>query len=158
MAPGVRKAELLRDGEFDDQGQLQAIEFPWLEGGRGQGGASGRRVLGHLRIEGRRLVASVNSRDRAERIRQEIERRLGNQVRYQATDIQSLSAMLRDAPGAGNDGDDDDADLLAQPEVQAEMEQVLASHWHSWVEMKLPALEGQSPMEAVQHEDGREMV
>ena len=156
LAPGVRKAELLRDGEFDDQGRLQAIEFPWLEGGRGQGGASGRRVLGHLRIEGSRLVASVNSRARAERIREEIERRLGNQVRYQATDIESLSEVLRDAPGSGDD--EGDADLLAPPEVQAEVEQMLASHWHSWVAMKLPALAGQSPMEAVQHEDGRDMV
>jgi hypothetical protein len=42
--------------------------------------------------------------------------------------------------------------------VQAEIEQMLRAHWQSWVEMKLPALEGQSPMEAVQHEDGREMV
>jgi hypothetical protein len=47
---------------------------------------------------------------------------------------------------------------LAPPEVQAEVEQMLAAHWHSWVAMKLPALAGQSPMEAVQHEDGRDMV
>jgi hypothetical protein len=155
----VRKAELLGDAEFDDQGRLQAIVFPWLEGGRGEGGASGRGVLGHLRIEGSRLIASVDSRARAERIREEIERRLGDQVRYQATDIQSLSAMLREGPGAGDDADEEaQAHLLAQPEVQAEVEQMLAAHWQSWVEMKLPALEGESPIEAVQHEDGRDMV
>lgn len=156
LAPGVRKADLLRDAEFDRAGHLQALEFPWLERGRGQESASGRRVLGHLRIEGSRLIASVDSRARAERIRSEIEGRLGDQVRYQVTDIQSLSAMLRDAPGASDEADD--AHLLAQPEGQAEVEQMLAAHWHRWVEMKLPALEGQSPMEAVQHEDGRDMV
>ena len=156
LAPGVRKAELLRDGAFDDEGRLQAIEFPWLERGRAPGEASGRRVLGHLRIEGSRLVASVNSRARAERIRKEIERRLGDQARYQATDIQSLGALLGQGPATGDEAGG--ADVLASPEAQAEVERMLAAHWRSWVEMKLPALEGQSPMDAAQHEDGREMV
>jgi hypothetical protein len=67
--------------------------------------------------------------------------------------------MLRDTPGTSRDEDEaEQARLLAQPEVQQEMEQMMAAHWHSWVEMKLPALGGQSPMEAVQSADGREMV
>jgi hypothetical protein len=84
---------------------------------------------------------------------------LGEQVRYQATDIHSLEAMLRETPGtARDDVEAEQARLLAPPEVQQEMAQMMAAHWHSWVEMKLPALGGQSPMEAVQSADGREMV
>jgi hypothetical protein len=35
---------------------------------------------------------------------------------------------------------------------------MLEAHWRDWVEMTLPALGGQTPMEAVQDADGREMV
>jgi hypothetical protein len=159
LAPGVRKAELLQDAEFDGQGHLYAIEFPWLEGGRGLGAASGRRVLGHLRLEGSRLIASVNSRSRAERIRGEIERRLGDCVRYQATDIQSLASMRQEAPGSSIDEDEDDtARLYELPEVQQEVDQMLEAHWRAWVTTKLPALGDRTPMAAVQDADGREMV
>ena len=52
-----------------------------------EGGGLEHTVLGHIRIEGRELVASVNLHNWAKRIRAEIERRLTHHVRYKATDM-----------------------------------------------------------------------
>jgi hypothetical protein len=82
--------------------------------------------LGHLRLAGQRLIASVNSQKRAERIRAEIEARLGQQVRYQASDIQSINSLLREAESQqGRPQPDDMESLSASPEVQQEVEQML---------------------------------
>jgi hypothetical protein len=159
LAAQVDDADLLQDAEWDSDGHLHAVEFPWLQDGQSSGPAPRHTVLGHLRIEGRRLIASVNSQNRAERIRAEIEARLGQQARYQASDIQSVTSLLREAESqSGRPQPDDIESLSAPPEVQQEVEQMLEAHWRDWVEMTLPALGGQTPMEAVQDADGREMV
>jgi hypothetical protein len=159
LAAQVDDADLLQDAEWDSDGQLHAVEFPWLQDGKSTGPALQHTVLGHLRIEGRRLIASVNSQKRAERIRAEIEARLGPLVRYQASDIQSINSLLREAESQpGGPQPDDMESLSASPDVQQAVEQMLEGHWRDWVEMTLPALGGQTPMEAVQDADGREMV
>jgi hypothetical protein len=159
LAAQVDDADLLQDAEWDSDGHLHVVEFPWLQDGKSTGPAPQHTVLGHLRIEGQRLIASVNSQKRAERIRAEIEARLGQQIRYQASDIQSINSLLREAESQpGRPQPDDMESLSASPEVQQEVEQMLEAHWRDWVEMKLPALGGQTPMEAVHDADGREMV
>jgi hypothetical protein len=159
LAAQVEEAELLQEAEWDRHGQVHAVEFPWLQSGNAKGAALEHTVLGHLRIEGHRLIASVNSKNRAERIRAEIEDRLGNHVRYKATDIRSLSSMLREAEWKPRVQDEDEmARLHATPEVQQEVERMLEAHWSNWMETTIPALSDQTPMEAVQDGDGREMV
>lgn len=159
LASQVDEAELLQEAVLDVCGQVQAVEFPWLQNGSTKMPALEHTVLGHIRIEGRELIASVNSRSRAERIRGEIEARLGRRARYKATDIRSLQSMLRQSKRKPRRQDEDEiARFNAQPEVQQEVERLLDAHWRNWVETKLPALGHQTPMEAVQDADGREMV
>jgi hypothetical protein len=159
LAAQVDESDVLQDAAWDADGHLHAVEFPWLQDGQSSGPAPQHTVLGHLRIEGHRLIASVNSQNRAERIRAEIEARLGQRVRYQVTDMQSVNSLLRDAEShPGRPHPDDMERLRVLPEVQHEVEQMLEAHWRDWVEMQLPALGGQTPMEAVQDADGREMV
>jgi hypothetical protein len=159
LAAQVDEAELWQEAELDRHGHVHAVEFPWLQSGNAKGSAPEHTVLGHIRIEGHRLIASVNSQNRAEQIRAAIEARLGSHVRYKATDIQSLSSMLRDVDRKPRRPDEEEmARLDAQPEVQQEVERMLEAHWSNWVETKLPALGDQTPLEAVQDLDGREMV
>jgi hypothetical protein len=159
LAAQVDEAELLSDAELDRHGHVQAVEFPWLQSGNAKASALEHTVLGHIRIEGHKLVASVNSKNRAERIRAEIEDRLQDHVRYKATDIQSISSLLREAERNPRGQDADEvARLNGTPEIQQEVERMLEAHWSHWVETKLPALGDQTPMEAVQDRDGREMV
>ena len=38
------------------------------------------------------------------------------------------------------------------------MQKMMAAHFESWVSEKIPALDGQTPLEAVRDSDGREKV
>ena len=159
LAAQVDESELLRDAELDAAGQIQAVKFPWLQSGKATVSALEHTVLGHIRIAGHQLVASVNSKNRSERIRKEIEDRLGGHVRYKATDIQSVSSMLRESEGQPRQqADDEIAGFNATPEMQQEVDQMLDAHWTNWVDTAIPALGDQTPMEAVQDADGQEMV
>lgn len=48
--------------------------------------------------------------------------------------------------------------LYDHPEVQAQLERILETHYATWPEHPLPALNGQTPREAVQSAVGREKV
>ena len=48
--------------------------------------------------------------------------------------------------------------LAEHPEVQACVQQMMAQHFERWVTKNIPALNGQTPLEAVRDPDGREKV
>jgi hypothetical protein len=52
----------------------------------------------------------------------------------------------------------EETDLMQQPEVRAQIEEMQRRHYESWPEIPLPALNGRTPLEAVKDNDGREMV
>jgi len=159
LAWPVEDAELLHDAELDAKGQVRAIEFPWLHSGKAQVAAFEHTVLGHIRIEGRELVASVNSQNRAKRIRAEIERRLTHHVRYKATDMPSMRSIQSASHRTPRRQDEDErTGVNVPPEVQHHVEQMLDTHWRNWVHMAIPALGDRTPLEAVKDADGREMV
>jgi hypothetical protein len=116
-------------------------------------------VLGHIRIVGHQLMASVNSKNPADRIKAEIEQRLKHHVRYKATEMRSLNAMLRETTSRPSRKDEDDlARLNRHSEVHKHVDQMLAAHWEHWVQTTLPVLGDQTPLAAVQDADGREIV
>lgn len=159
LASHVDEADLLCEAELDADGQVQEVEFPWLKSGNAKLTELEHTVLGHIHIQGHQLIASVNSKNRADRLKAEIEGRLKGHVRYKATEIQSLMSMLREAKNRpSRQAEEDIAHVNAQPEIQEQIDQMLDAHWENWVHTKLPALGDQTPFEAVQDADGREMV
>jgi hypothetical protein len=50
------------------------------------------------------------------------------------------------------------AALAQHPEVQARVQQMMAEHFERWVTETIPALNGQTPLEAVRDPEGREKV
>jgi hypothetical protein len=72
-----------------------------------------------------------------------------------------MEKMLADHNRAGPESsvrEAESAALAEHPEVQARMQQMMAEHFESWVTEKIPALNGQTPLEAVRDPDGREKV
>jgi Protein of unknown function (DUF2384) len=61
-------------------------------------------------------------------------------------------------PRADTQVDRDQAALMALPEVQAQLRGMMARHYDTWVDEKLPALQGKTPREAVRTAAGREKV
>ena len=162
LAWGFSKEELLDDAELDDGGTLRRIEFEWSKKGNRKFKTWDNTILGRIEISGRSLVATVNSKNRATRLRQEIEQRLGILAMHQSTVGQTPQELLKDqgprksarATASGAEPDD----LLLDPELRQEAEAAMQRQAESWVYQKIPTLGGRTPLEAVGDPDGREIV
>ncbi|MBI5753240.1 MAG: SEC-C domain-containing protein [Hydrogenophilales bacterium] len=155
----MNEDELLADAVFDSAGALCKIEFPWQKAGNKRNPGWDNTVLGNIAIDGDKLTLEVNSENRAEAARALVEGLLHGQARYQTTVIESAQAMLERASQEDDSPlDQDSEDLNAHPEVQAQLQQMLRDYYREWPHQAVPALNGLSPLEAMQTQDGPEMV
>ena len=119
------------------------------------------RIIGSIRIDGQRLVAEVNSERRATLFRELADKVLPPGCHHISTVLESVEAALeahrRDHPEAP-EVDEDVEDLNNRPEVQAMIAEHLRAHYRAWPKMKLPALHGKTPLQAMKTPEGREMV
>jgi hypothetical protein len=111
-------------------------------------------------LEGQRLTAEVNSANRAEILRREIDACLGDDGRFKVDEIQDLDAMMdRQADRfAESTQSPEHEELMQHPEVQAQVAEMFGRHWESWVDQEIPDLGGKTPRESVKTADGREAV
>jgi SEC-C motif len=156
LAAGVSEPQIERDAA----GQLLRAELAWAKPGNAMHKDWDNTTLGHIRIDGTRLTAEVNSARRAAALRKLIEDRLGDSARLKPSIVQSVQSMLERAPAPQVQGPRDrkQAELAAQPEVQAALQEHLRRHYRGWVDTQLPALGKRTPREAVRDPDGREAV
>jgi hypothetical protein len=155
------ETELRETADQDESGRLIRAEIPWSRKGQNKTAAIDNTLLGQLVIDEHRLKVEVNSAQRAEIIRAEIETRLGKHVRYVTTKIQSPESMLETARERGDDmttPDPDQEKLMQMPEVREQMDKMLSAHWKNWIDEKVPALGHMTPRQAVRDPDGRESV
>jgi hypothetical protein len=137
------------------------VRFNWIKAGNQMHESWSTTIVGHIEIKGRRLLAELNSARRAQEFKTLVEERLGGEARLRADRIQSVEKMLAERNGAGPEYSvrEAESDALAEhPEVQARVQQMMAEHFERWVTEKIPALNGQMPLEAVRDPDGREKV
>ncbi len=162
LAVGQSEDELLQDAEYTAGGELRCIAFNWTKRGNSRHKGWETTVLGRIDIGGTQLTAEVNSAPRAAEFKRLVSERLGEKAHYRATEIQSMERLLAEAransPRATAQADADQAALMAQPEVQAQLRDMLTRHYEAWVDEELPALRGKTPREAVRTAPGREKV
>ena len=149
----------LAAAERDAAGAIERVRFTWHrpadpERAGAMPAAAGGTVLAHLTLTQDRLVADLNSVERAQAFRRLAEEALGAGARYLGTELPPID-------------DDDDLDAAAEderarlaelPEVREQLDRMLAAHYESWVTESLPALGGRRPIDAVRDPDGREAV
>lgn len=155
LALDTTEEELLIDAEYDDDGHLTYIEIPWLRKGYKGTPAGDYTTLGHITIERNELSVSVNSEKRAKKIRKEIEKRLGKQVAFLEMNVKTVEAMMEDAP------DEPAGDISPEdytPEMNAAIDQMMARHWETWPDEKIPALGNITPRQAAKTKIGREKL
>ncbi|MFO7708056.1 MAG: SEC-C metal-binding domain-containing protein [Desulfobacterales bacterium] len=152
--------ELSADAERDDAGRMVRVEIPWGRRGHKKVSELPNTILGRITIDGRRLAAEVNSAERAAALRREIDARLGGAGRFKVDEIQNLDALMneRNSRAAETKISLEQEGLMQQPEVREQVAELMARHWESWVDQKIPALGGKTPREAVKTDDGREAV
>ena len=158
---GRSEEELIAATERTARGAFKSVQFNWTKAGNQLHKDWSTTIVGHVEIKGRRLVAEVNSANRAQEFMTLVEERLGGEARLRADRIQSVEKMLAELKRAGPDDSlraAESAALAQHPEVQARVQQLMAEHFERWVTETIPALNGQTPLEAVRDPDGREKV
>jgi hypothetical protein len=162
LAAGVSREELLRDAGFDDAGKLRSVEFDWLRKGNRTMSTWENTILGNIEITGNSLVAEVNSEKRAERLRAEIEKRLGGTATHLSTAAKGVDDLLAEAgkreKNKAKRGEEGCEDLLRDPEARKQLQEKMQELVEAWAHEKVPALGWRTPLEAVKDADGREIV
>ncbi len=156
----MKPEELCTDAKRNKAGRISRVEFPWDRLGHKASPGMPNTILGHIVIDGHRLTAEVNSAQRAEALRRQIDVRLGDGARFRVDEIQDLdSAMSKStAATAGRKRSKEHEKLMQHPEIQEQLAGMICKHWESWVDQNIPALGGKSPRDAVKTADGREAV
>jgi Protein of unknown function (DUF2384) len=159
LAGGRSREDLLEGAEFDEAGKIRNVEFEWIKKGNRKFTTWDNTILGHIRITKDSLVADLNSRKRALKLRKEIENRLGVAAVYQDMRAQTLDEILEHSPdGEADLAEAEVEDALLDPEVRKRAQESVQKEVEAWVHRKVPALAGRTPLQAVQDADGREMV
>jgi SEC-C motif/Protein of unknown function (DUF2384) len=161
LAVGRSREELLGDAELSDDGKLRKVDIDWIKEGNRKFKTWDNTILGHIKISEGRVIAEVNSENRAKRMRKEIEKRLGTQATHESTVAQTLEQMRKNTPQDAEEAELHDAEmeaLLADPEARKFLQATMQKQVESWVHEKIPALGGRTPLEAVRDPDGKEMV
>ena len=156
----MESEQLCADAEQDDAGRMIQVEIPWDRQGHKASPGLPSTLLGRIMIDGHRLIAEVNSAQRAETLRNEIDNRLGEAGRFKVEEIQDLHSIMskREAGTVEGEKSKKHEELMQLPEVQEQLAEIIRKHWESWVDQDIPALGGISPRDAAKTADGREAV
>jgi hypothetical protein len=155
--------DCMEDPEYGADGALRAVRFTWMKHGNAKHPSWDNTILGTLRIDGSRLSVSVNSQRRADAIRAEVERRLGDDAVYRTTVMESIEKALEErrtrpeTPAQRRDREANER-LNALPEVQEQLRAMAAAHWERWLDEKIPALRNRTPRQASRTAEGRERL
>jgi hypothetical protein len=140
----------------DDTGALVSASVPWHGDAKE---ASDDVLLGMLDVTPGRIVASVNSDERAERLKARLDEILGEDARLTDTsrvDFLELAARLQEESGPESPGPE--TTELPTPEMHAALDERYAEHLESWIDESIPALDNQTPREAAGTALGREQL
>ncbi len=150
--------DLLESAEFDSEGTLARVSFPWKVPGNPRHKEWTNTVHAELEISGSELIATVNSAARAARLRERVAALLP-EARLESDEVEDIEEALARGREEAEDPDPPDAsDLLDHPEVRAQLDQMMMRHYENWLEASIPALGGVTPIEAVKTPSGRDRV
>jgi len=113
----------------------------------------GALSLGYLKLDGRTLVLSVNSRERLERGQALLSTMLGKHVGQPEIETVTVDQML--ASGAADEPEPLD---ITEEERRAIVHQTMDRHYHATLDEPVPALGNKTPRAAVKTKSGRAKV
>ncbi|OCK61593.1 hypothetical protein [Bradyrhizobium sp. LMTR 3] len=113
----------------------------------------GALSLGHLELDGRTLVLSVNSRERSERGRALLSAVLGKRIGQPSIEATTVEQAL-----ASGDADEPEELDLSEEEHRAIIHETMDRHYRETLDEPVPALGNKSPRAAVKTKSGRAKV
>ena len=158
LAKGATKKDLLQSAKYDADGALREATIPWIKKGNRRMKDWDNTILGTIHIAGKTMTVDVNSDERALRIRHEIDKRLGLAAVYKTTKVTPVDLEKLRTSVSGQPARNQSTKFTQDPEAQRLMREMMQKQVDGWVRMKIPALRGRTPLQAVKDPDGREMV
>ena len=160
LAYGYETDDLLDDAAVDRAGNVTAVTVPWAVAGNKMHRDWENTSLGTVEIDGQRMTVSVNSEQRARKIRGLLAKRLGDAAVFTRQQVESIDALLdkekKRKPSrpelAQNEA------LQTRPQVREMMRAQSECHWAAWLDEKVPALGNLTPREAAKTTSGRERL
>src|SRR6266404_108419 len=154
----------IKDGaEYAQDGGLLKASFTWMVECKTANPVWINAVLGKIEIDGEQLTIGVDSRERAERIESEVEKRLGgdavltNWVEESIADLQE-KRFGREEPEQERKREEENQRIQALPEMQEQVKETVARYYELWVDQPVPSLRGKTPREAAKTPVGRELL
>jgi SEC-C motif len=137
----------------------EGTSFVWLGGPASE---EGRTVLGSMRVVGGELTLECNSRERLERGKKMLAELAGSAVEFQKEEITAQEELKRGVmvspPSARPSRDKDSRDKVLAEVERPVVGEYLERHYAKWPDMKLPALDGKTPRQAVKNAAGKRKV
>lgn len=139
--------------EYGEDGRLVRAEYIWNKKERKKNLACENATQGLLLFEEGRLKARCNSRFRAEKLKAVLAGVFGDILSYGYTIFEDQKFIRPEGPAPLID-----EGLLECEEFRVVLQEILAKHYDSWAEQKIPAIGNISPREAVKSPQGRMRV
>ncbi len=138
---------------------LVFVEFSWSRQGHTKVTGLDNTILGNIKIEHDKLIVEVNSQRRADEFEALLKSRLKGGWKLKSRVVEPIEASLNKMRSTQKPlNDDEQKNLMKNPEIQARLTQMMKSHWDQWVFTKIPALGDVTPVEAVKTAVGRETL
>ena len=148
LAIGMKELELYEHGRFDDEGQLLAIDMPWLKRGKKQ--QIEKSLMGTVNIQAGRMLVELNSRERAVSMKRRVAQRLRKCAKLLIDKIQSLDSMLEDEFVPSSEFQFDQFRIKSKYSASETLrKQMDWQHWQTWIHTSIPALDGLTPKQAM---------
>ncbi len=142
------REELLEEAIFDSNGELKELEFTWYKKGNKKHKSWDNTILGHIELKDKKIIVSVNSNERAQKIKKIISKSLGKKAVYKNSVIEDLTQMFDRKVNSFKQSLNNQDDLIDNQEVQEKIKEMMRDHWSNWVNEQIPALGGKTPQQA----------
>jgi hypothetical protein len=142
--------EALDEFERDGTGAMTSATLSWKKAGNKKQKEWSNTILGTVRLTGGRIVAEVNSEERARRCARELKKLLGSSVTLISSEATDLPTTLKKRPAAPPE--------VRDPELVAMEEELFKQHMDAWVDTKVPALGNKTPRVLARTALGRERL
>ncbi|MEN6466817.1 MAG: hypothetical protein ABFD62_16695 [Syntrophaceae bacterium] len=133
-----------------EEANIARAEYIWVKKEGKKSRSCENSTQGLILIEEGRLRARCNSRFRAEKLKAILAGVFGKTLAYECTIFEDQQFIMPDGPAPLID-----EGLLECEEFRDILKEILARHYESWAEQKIPAIGNISPREAVKSPQGK---
>jgi hypothetical protein len=143
----------------DAKGRILKADITWTKEGNTKIASYDNTIMGEIKINEKKLTIQVNSAERSEIIRKKVEKKLGSNAKFKVDVIEDMEAVMQKFDE--NSFQEEQAkhdELMKNPEIRKQVEQMHAKHWDSWIDTPLPALGNISPRNAMKSPDDKEAL